>query len=108
MIYTQGGTSKTSVVIGSLVYQLVRTEHVVEKGSAYYGQHDAEAIELHVDSTQPAQRQVAATLHEALHAMNAQARNELEEVQVEVLALQFMGFMRDNPKLFADMMAVLT
>lgn len=108
MIYKVGGHSKTPVAIGSLIYQLVRQEHVVDSGVAHYGQHDPEALELQVDSTQPVQRQVAATLHEALHAMDMQSRNELEEAQVIVMSLQFMGFMRDNPKLFGEMMAVLS
>ncbi len=107
MIYKVGGESKTPVDIGSFIYQLSLQKHVVSRGDALFGEHAPEEIELRVDSTQPLQRQVAATLHEAIHAMNQQSRNELEEAQVEVLALQFMGFMRDNPELIADMMAVL-
>ncbi len=107
MIYKVGGERETVVEIGSFVYQLMMQENVVSRGDALYGQHDPEGIIMRVDSTQPLQRQVASTLHEALHAMSHQARNELEEAQVQVLAMQLMGFMRDNPKLFADMMAVL-
>ncbi len=107
MIYKIGGDRESSVEIGSFMYRLLMQEHVVSRGDALYGQHDPEEIILRVDSRQPLQRQVASTLHEALHAMDAQSRNELEEAQVTVLAMQMMGFMRDNPKLVADMMTVL-
>ena len=107
MIYQVGGYSSTPVEIGSMIYSLMLMEHVVDRGEARYGQHDPEKLELHVDSTQPMQRQVASTLHEAIHAMNSQSHNDLEETEVIVLALQFMGFMRDNPELINDMMEVL-
>ena len=107
VIYQAGSTRKYPVDVGAFEYQLVFQKHVTDQGEALYGQHNPETIELHVDSTQPLQRQVAATLHEAMHAMNHQSHNELSEAQVTVLSLQVMGFMRDNPKLIAAMMEAL-
>ena len=107
MIYRVGGTRSYPVDVGAFEYRLVFQEHVVERGEALYGTHNSETIELHVDSTQPFQRQVVSTLHEAIHAMNYQSHSELDEEQVTVMSLQQMGFMRDNPKLIAAMMVAL-
>ena len=107
MIYRKGSTASTHVDIGAFDYRLIFQEHVVSTGDALYGQHNPETLEMRVDSTQPLQRQVAATLHEAMHAMNVQSHNDLGEAQITVLSLQVMGFMRDNPKLIAAMMVAL-
>ena len=107
MIYRVGSKDQYAVDIGAFDYMLVFQEHVVNAGDALYGQHNSEKLELQVDSTQPLQRQVAATLHEAMHAMNVQSHNDLGEAQITVLSLQVMGFMRDNPKLIAAMMVAL-
>ena len=107
MIFQVGGTRECPVTIGAYEYQLLFREHVVHRGDALYGIHDPESIEMQVDSTQPMQRQVVSTLHEAIHAMSNQSHTELEEETVRMLAMQFMGFMRTNPKLIAAMMAAL-
>ena len=106
-VFRVGGSRSWPMEIGAMKYMLKMKEGVIDRGLAHYGQHDPGALELLVDSLQPTQRQVAAVLHESLHALNAQSRNELEEAQIEVLALQFMGFMKDNPELMEEMAEAL-
>ena len=107
MIFASGGLRRGIVKVGALVYDLVLQEGVIDRGDAYYGLHSSEAIELLIDSTQPPQRQVVSTLHEALHAMDAQTNTKLSEDQVITLAFSMTAFLRDNSKLIADMLTVL-
>lgn len=107
MIFGTDVRKSEPVNIGALVYALVLQEGVIDRGDAYYGLHSSEALELRIDSTQPLQRQVVSTLHEAMHAMDAQSNMKLEEEQVTTMAFQLTAFMRDNAELISDMLSVL-
>lgn len=100
----------SKVRLGHLDFVIREMDHVNAKDS--YGLYVAEAQEIHLSKGMTPRRQAEVLMHEILHGLVdhynlAHILGDKEEPVVRGLALGLATAIRDNQKLFADMVKSL-
>lgn len=87
-----------TIKIGYQDYQVKLVDHEVVMGlKSCYGAVDYNNQVISISTIYPLDRQKAALLHEAIHALDHIFNIGLEEEEVELLGTALAGLFKDNP-----------
>lgn len=89
--------------IGSMWYKFVSTPNLRDGDMKLDGQSRHTEKKIVVDAALTGQTKQQTILHEVIHAMLVQLAEDQDESFVDSLSYILYGFIRDNPKLIADM-----
>jgi hypothetical protein len=97
-----------TVKVGLHKYKITLAKGIKDAdGADLYGCHSHSDLEISIDCTKPPALLVETLIHELTHALIEHYNLKQNEKYVDCTSRGFLMLMRDNPKLFQDILAEL-
>lgn len=97
-----------TVKVGAHDYKIILAKELQDQaGTTYYGLHNFSKLEISLVTTVPTAVMLETFLHEVTHGLLEHYHIKQNEKIVDCMARGFLMLMRDNPKLFQDILEEL-